>query len=166
MSSKFLWVPPSSGTRHTGTRQEGNLTTQGTRGELAQKCRGLRRPRSNVRFVWHARPILFPTASSLLRQMHVMKLHTWPAMLVRQQATARLGTSTSRKPRGKLGNTEHWMLSVWSSDIDLHIYETCPQLRLESPVARRASCGGGELATKSSTAHSSAPFFLSSSHFP
>jgi len=45
-------------------------------------------------------------------------------------------------------------------------YETCPQLRLESPVARRASCGGGELATKSSTAHSSAPFFLSSSHFP
>ena len=121
MSSKFLWVPPSSGTRHTGTRQEGNLTTQGTRGELAQKCRGLRRPRSNVRFVWHARPILFPTASSLLRQMHVMKLHTWPAMLVRQQATARLGTSTSRKPRGKLGNAEHWMLSVWLSDIDLHI---------------------------------------------
>ena len=121
MSSKFLWVPPSSGTRHTGTRQEGNLTTQGTRGELAQKCRGLRRPRSNVRFVWHARPILFPTASSLLRQMHVMKLHTWPAMLVRQQATARLGTSTSRKPRGKLGNAEHWMLSVWLSDIGLHM---------------------------------------------
>ena len=121
MSSKFLWVPPSSGTRHTGTRQEGNLTTQGTRGELAQKCRGLRRPRSNVRFVWHARPILFPTASRLLRQMHVMKLHTWPAMLVRQQATARLGTSTSRKPRGKLGNAEHWMLSVWLSDIGLHI---------------------------------------------